>query len=210
MHQADDRVNCRTAMAIHHALLSLLDQDESYGYELRAELERSVGPQWGQLNIGHVYQLLERLKRDGMVEIVRCEPQPRRTERVIYAITDTGRQELTHWLETPSPPSTGYRDDLYLKLAAAARAGESTLRAVISREREALFGELHALRTLAATEQNPLVALLIDGATLQIQARTELLDRAEHASEQLSQPARKHERHQRRSAAHVRRSPFAA
>ncbi|MDQ2896329.1 MAG: helix-turn-helix transcriptional regulator [Actinomycetota bacterium] len=45
-------------MAIHHAILSLLDRDESYGYELRAELERSVGPQWGQLNIGHVYQLL--------------------------------------------------------------------------------------------------------------------------------------------------------
>ncbi len=186
-------------MAIHHAILSLLDQDESYGYELRAELERSVGPQWGQLNIGHVYQLLERLKRDEMIEIVRCEPQPRRTERVIYAITDAGRQELTEWLETPSPPSTGYRDDLYLKLAAAARAGEPTLRAVIAREREALFGELHALRALAANEKDPLVALLIDGATLQIQARTELLERAEHASAQLSQPARKRRRAQPRS-----------
>ncbi|MGI9185770.1 MAG: PadR family transcriptional regulator [Solirubrobacteraceae bacterium] len=186
-------------MAIHHALLSLLDQDESYGYELRAELERSVGPQWGQLNIGHVYQLLERLKRDGMIEIVRCEPQPRRTERVIYAITDTGRHELTHWLKTPSPPSTGYRDDLYLKLVASARAGEATLRAVISREREALLGELHALRTLAANEKDPLVALLIDGAALQIGAQTELLDRAEHDSQQLSQPARQRGRTQRRS-----------
>ncbi len=210
MHQDVQPVNVRTEMAIHHAILSLLDRDESYGYELRAELERSVGPQWGQLNIGHVYQLLERLKRDGMVEIVRCEPQPRRTERVIYAITDAGRRELTEWLESPSPPSTGYRDDLYLKLAAAARAGERTLRAVIRREREALFGELHALRTLAANEKDPLVALLIDGATLQIQARTELLDRAEHTAGQLSQPVQKHQRHQRRSAGHAQRSPFAA
>ena len=103
-------------MPIHHALLSLLDRGESYGYELRAELERSVGPQWGQLNIGHVYQLLERLKRDELITIVRSEPQPRRTERVIYAITEAGRRELSDWLTTPSTPNTGYRDDLYLKL----------------------------------------------------------------------------------------------
>ncbi len=77
-------------MALHHALLSLLEDRENYGYELRAEFERSVGPQWGQLNIGHVYQLLERLQREGLVEVVRSEPQPRRTERVIYAITDDG------------------------------------------------------------------------------------------------------------------------
>lgn len=198
MHQAARPVNITTEMAIHHALLSLLAQDESYGYELRAELERSVGPQWGQLNIGHVYQLLERLKRDAMIEIVRCEPQPRRTERVIYAITDTGRRELADWLETPSPPSTGYRDDLYLKLAAAARAGEPTLRAVVRREREALFGELHALRSLAAAEQDPLVVLLIDGATLQIQAQTELLDRAEQSSEPLARGQRAHPRPKRR------------
>ena len=99
-------------MPIHHALLSLLDRGESYGYELRAELERSVGPQWGQLNIGHVYQLLERLKRDQLITVVRSEPQPRRTERVIYAITEAGRRELTDWLGTPSAPNTGYRDDL--------------------------------------------------------------------------------------------------
>ena len=166
-------------MPIHHALLSLLDRGESYGYELRAELERSVGPPWGQLNIGHVYQLLERLKRDQLITVVRSEPQPRRTERVIYAITDAGRRELTDWLTTPSPPNTGYRDDLYLKLSAAARAGGDTFTAVVARERQALFGELHTLRHLASSETDDLVTLLIDGASLQVQARIELLDRAD-------------------------------
>jgi DNA-binding PadR family transcriptional regulator len=175
-------------MAIHHALLSLLDQHESYGYELRAELERSVGPQWGQLNIGHVYQLLERLKRDGMIEIVRTDPQPRRTERVIHAITAAGREELRHWLETPTATSTGYRDDLYLKLAAAARLGLQTLDQVVRQEREALFGELHTLRELASHERDELVALLLDGATLQVRARIELLDRAEQRSHDLARP----------------------
>lgn len=166
-------------MPIHHALLSLLDRGESYGYELRAELERSVGPQWGQLNIGHVYQLLERLKRDELITVVRSEPQPRRTERVIYAITDAGRAELSEWLDTPSPPNTGYRDDLYLKLSAAARCGPDTFNAVVARERQALFGELHTLRQLASRETDDLVTLLIEGASLQVQARIELLDRAD-------------------------------
>jgi DNA-binding PadR family transcriptional regulator len=175
-------------MPIHHALLSLLDQHESYGYELRAQLERSVGPQWGQLNIGHVYQLLERLKRDGMIEVIRTDPQPRRTERVIYAITEAGRQEIRDWLDSPSGTSTGYRDDLYLKLAAAARLGLQTLDRVVRKEREALFGELHTLRELASRERDGLVALLLDGATLQVRARIELLDRTEQRSRELVAP----------------------
>jgi DNA-binding PadR family transcriptional regulator len=175
-------------MAIRHALLSLLDQHESYGYELRAELERSVGSSWGELNIGHVYQLLERLRRDGMIEIVRTDPQPRRTERVIYAITAEGRDELLDWLDTPSATSTGYRDDVYLKLAAAARLGSETFGRVVRREREGLFGELRTLRELASAESDQLVALLLDGATLQVTARIELLDRAEQRAEDLVRP----------------------
>src|ERR1700754_4650544 len=101
-------------MALHHALLSLLADGESYGYQLKGAFERSVGPQWGALNIGHLSQVLDRLKRDGHVQVVRAEPQPRRPDRLIYAITDAGRAELLGWLRTPSPPATGYRDDLYL------------------------------------------------------------------------------------------------
>ena len=67
--------------------------------------------------------MLDRLKRDGLVTVVRAESQPRRPDRLIYAITDAGREELERWLESPSPPAAGYRDDLYLKLSAAARGG---------------------------------------------------------------------------------------
>ena len=166
-------------MALHHALLALLADGESYGYELKGAFERSVGPQWGTLNIGHLYQVLDRLKRDGHVEIVRAEPQPRRPDRLIYAITAAGREELERWLRTPSPPAAGYRDDLYLKLVAGARAGRDELAGVIRREREAQLGELHALRGLAASERDPLAALLTEGAASHVEARLRLLDLAE-------------------------------
>jgi DNA-binding PadR family transcriptional regulator len=164
-------------MPLHHALLSLLAGGESYGYELKGAFERSVGPQWGALNIGHLYQVLERLKRDGLVEVVRSEPQPRRPDRLIYAITEPGRAELSAWLDKPSPPA-GYRDDLYLKLVAAARTGRARLEAVVRGERHALLAELHALRGLVGADDD-LAALLTEGAALQVEARLRLLELAE-------------------------------
>jgi DNA-binding PadR family transcriptional regulator len=178
-------------MALHHALLSLLEEGESYGYELKAVFERSVGPQWGALNIGHLYQVLDRLKRDGHVTIVRSEPQPRRPDRLIYAITDSGRRELSDWLRTPSTTS-GYRDDLYFKLLAGARAGNKQLAAVIGRERTQLLAELHALEQLAAREDDPLCSLLNQGAALQVEARLKLLDLAERDAALLVQTAQRH------------------
>jgi DNA-binding PadR family transcriptional regulator len=115
-------------------------------------LERSLGPQWGALNIGHLYQVLDRLKRDRLVEVLRAEPQPRRPDRLIYAITPAGREELSRWLQTPAAPAVGYRDDLYLKLVAAARAGRAQLIEVLQRERHAHLAELHTLRSLPTTQ----------------------------------------------------------
>jgi DNA-binding PadR family transcriptional regulator len=175
-------------MALHHALLSLLADGESYGYELKGAFERSVGPQWGALNIGHLYQVLDRLKRDALIAEARAEPQPRRPDRLIYAITPAGHEELRRWLRTPSPPATGYRDELYLKLVAAARAGSRELAAVVGRERQVLLGELHVLRGLA-DPADPLAALLTEGAALQVEARLRLLDRAEEAAPALARAA---------------------
>jgi hypothetical protein len=90
--------------------------------------------------------MLDRLKREGMVAVVRSEPQPRRPDRHIYAITYAGREELERWLASPSPPAAGYRDDLFLKLPAAAPAGGTTFHGVVRRERKALLAELDAPR----------------------------------------------------------------
>jgi DNA-binding PadR family transcriptional regulator len=93
-------------MPIRHAVLALLAEGESYGYELRVEFERAVGPQWGELNIGHLYQVLDRLVRDGLVTR-REVAQPRLPDRVVYRITKSGKAELDRWLETPFVRQSG-------------------------------------------------------------------------------------------------------
>ena len=164
----------------------MLDEKESYGYELRTQFQQLVGPQWGDLNIGHLYQVLERLVRDGLVTKREVE-QHRRPDKVVYRITRAGREELDEWLETPFVRAGGYRDDFFLKLAAASRLGRNQLKAVLRKQREAYLAELAALAQLRSQHRDDeLVSLLIEAAILHGQANLKVLDRAEASAATLA------------------------
>lgn len=175
-------------MPIHHAVLSLLADGASYGYELKSRFEDAVGPQWGQLNIGHLYQVLERLERDGLVT-KRVVPQEDRPDRVVYRLTKSGHAELDSWLETPFV-RPAYRDDLFLKLLAASRLGRPRLEALVRLQREAYLGELKVLGELRRRHrEEPLVALLIEAAVLHTKADLRLVELAEAGAATLAQGA---------------------
>jgi DNA-binding PadR family transcriptional regulator len=157
-------------MPIQHAVLSLLVARPSYGYELKSAFEAAVGPQWGTLNIGHLYQVLDRLSRDGHVLSERHAQQVK-PDRVVYAITDSGRAELAQWLGTPSPRGSGFRDDFFLKVTAAARSGSAdTVRAVLNNQRGLLLRELRNLEALRREQDDPVVALLLSAAARHVEA----------------------------------------
>jgi DNA-binding PadR family transcriptional regulator len=78
----------------------------AHGYELKGSFEEAVGDQWGGLNIGHLYQILDRLARDGLIESER-QPQSVKPDRVVHRITPAGRAELERWLSEPGPPLQG-------------------------------------------------------------------------------------------------------
>lgn len=171
-------------MPIHHAVLALLDDSPSYGYELKGEFEAAVGPQWGELNIGHLYQVLDRLIRDGLAS-KRAVPQQDRPDKVVYRITAAGRRELASWLETPHV-RTGYRDDFFLKLVAAARLGREPLERLLHLQRETYLNELATLKQLQTQEaDDEIVALLLQAAQLTAEAGLRLVDTATERSENL-------------------------
>lgn len=171
-------------MPIHHAVLALLDHGPSYGYELKGEFEAAVGPQWGELNIGHLYQVLDRLVRDGLAA-KRDVPQSDRPDKVVYRITSAGRRELAKWLETPHV-RTGYRDDFFLKLVAAARLGPEPLERLLRLQRETYLNELATLKQLQAKRiDDEIVALLLQAAQLTAEAGLRLVDTATERSEHL-------------------------
>lgn len=174
-------------MPIQHAVLALLAEGPSHGYELRAEFQESVGPQWGELNIGHLYQVLERLVRDGLVRRAAVS-QSDRPDKNVYRLTDAGRDELERWLAAPFVRQSGYRDDFFLKLFAASRRGPSALQTVMNVQREAYLAELAALSQLRLQHADkPLVHLLIEAAVFHTEANLRVVEVAESKLDDIAQ-----------------------
>ena len=172
-------------MPIQHAVLALLASGESHGYEIKTSFEDAVGPQWGELNIGHVYQVLDRCVRDGLVTR-RHVTQASRPDKMVYRLTPAGERELDRWLEAPFVRQSGYRDDFFLKLLAASRLGEDQLARVLAVQREAYLGELASLGELKARHRDkPLVRLLIDAAAAHTEANLRIVEDAEAARAEL-------------------------
>ncbi len=104
-------------MSVRHAMLALLSEGPKYGLQLREEFEARTGEVW-PLNVGQVYQTLQRLERDGLVESDDdAEPGPQKG----FRITAAGGEELTGWLRTPPDLSSPPRDELVIKVLIAVR-----------------------------------------------------------------------------------------
>lgn len=117
-------------MSIRHGLLALLERGPRYGSQLRTEFESRTGSTW-PLNVGQVYTTLNRLERDGMV----AQGGEDDAGHALYAITDSGREELRKWFEKPVDRTSPARDELAIKLAMAIGAPGVDIRAVIQSQR---------------------------------------------------------------------------
>ena len=103
-------------MSVRQSLLAILDQGPCYGYQLRHEFDRRTGSTW-PLNVGQIYNTLDRLERDGLVEKGAVDGQG----HVYWQITEAGRAEVASWLASPVERPAGTRDELAIKLAVAER-----------------------------------------------------------------------------------------
>ncbi|WP_248963262.1 helix-turn-helix transcriptional regulator [Sphaerisporangium perillae] len=165
-------------MPLSHAVLALLSSGPSHGYELKGRFEAAIGPQWGGLNIGHLYQILDRLVRDGHVTRDHVS-QNDRPDKTIYRLTDTGLAELRDWAASPVVRAGGFRDELFLKLMGVARLGPEALAAFVDRQRTSYLSDLAALTRQRREQADPLVAVLIDAAIAHTKADLEVVSAAE-------------------------------
>jgi DNA-binding PadR family transcriptional regulator len=167
-------------MPLQHAVLALLAARPAHGYELKNEFEQAVGDQWGGLNIGHLYQVLDRLSRDGLIDSER-HPQQVKPDRIVHRLTPAGQAELDRWLSEPVVRARGYRDDFFLKMMAAVQSGSPDMLAgVLSRQRAHLLRELHGLaEARRAAGLSAVEMLLITAAELHTRADLDLVDAAE-------------------------------
>lgn len=128
-------------MSVRQSLLAILDQGPCYGYQLRAEFDRRTGSTW-PLNVGQIYNTLDRLERDGLVGKADADDRG----HVFWTITDAGSAEVRSWLASPVERSPGTRDELAIKLAVAATLPGVDAAHIIDGQRTASRARLQVLR----------------------------------------------------------------
>lgn len=167
-------------MSVRQSLLAILDQGPCYGYQLRSEFDRRTGSTW-PLNVGQIYNTLERLERDGLVERGDADEKG----HVYWQITDAGSAEVASWLSSPVVRSGATRDELAIKLAVAATLPGVDVAAVIQTQRRASLEQMQSLQRAQYTGADPhgpqqlAWSLVVDSMIFAAEAEVRWLDHTE-------------------------------
>lgn len=167
-------------MSVKQSLLAILDQGPCYGYQLRAEFDRRTGSTW-PLNVGQIYNTLDRLERDGLVVKGDTDEQG----HVYWEITDAGSAEVREWLASPVERSSGTRDELAIKLAVASTLPGIDVAQIIHAQRRSSLRQLQELNRAKYAGSSPdgpeelAWSLVVDSMIFAAEAEVRWLDHTE-------------------------------
>jgi DNA-binding PadR family transcriptional regulator len=166
-----------------YAVLSLLLERPSYGYEVLLRFRRAFDAgQWAVTPQG-LYASLDRLEREGLIEPVdeRARGARRRQPRTPYRVTASGADALRRFLATPIGPDPS-RAEFLVRLQSAASRDDATLLAMLDVYEHACLEELGRIgATPAAAGAAPQLGTLVERLALEdrrltLQARLSWID----------------------------------
>ena len=86
----------RTPLAL--AVMTLLMERPMHPYEMKSKMKERGHDQVIRLKGGSIYDTVERLEEGGLITSQAPSREGRRPERTVYAITESGREEITAWM----------------------------------------------------------------------------------------------------------------
>ena len=168
-------------MSLKFGILGLLAEQPLHAYSVKGRFEDLLGGSW-EVNIGQVYNTLQRLERDQLVEP--AEPRGDRG-KLPYRLTELGRKALEAWLAEPESGPQQLREEIYLKLLLAARVGNGDLPGLLARQRRVYLQRLKDLAVLeeeARSQGRDDLVLLYRGALLHTEADLKWVDACAEAT----------------------------
>jgi DNA-binding PadR family transcriptional regulator len=162
-------------MSLRFGILGLLADEPLHGYQVRQRFEDLLGGTW-EVNIGQVYQTLQRLERDGLVEATGDRGDRGKQP---YRVTPAGRDAFQEWLADPEQQPQVLREEVYVKLALLRRHADGRLDRLLDAQRRVYLQRLRDLsdqERAARKEGRPEIALLFKGAQLHTEADLKWLD----------------------------------
>ncbi len=172
-----------TAEPARHALLGLLLDGPRHGYDLARHFV--PGAALGDiihLGASHLYALLARLERDGLVAGQRQEAGSRPARRV-YHLTEAGRAAALHWIAAPVERPRDALLDFPLKLYLARHRDPACAATLISQQRSHFESYLQHLQAEATQPHDvedadaAFIALVREGRAARTRALLDWLDR---------------------------------
>jgi PadR family transcriptional regulator AphA len=143
------RARAATISANDAAVLGLLMDGESTGYDLNKRIHRSVGFFWTPAK-SHVYATLARFVEAGFAN-ARAVAQETRPDKQIYRITRDGRRAFLDWMrDSPLEPGR-YKNPFLLKIFFGRHWDRESLIRHIEEGRADVQEELSQLEAIAKT-----------------------------------------------------------
>jgi DNA-binding PadR family transcriptional regulator len=100
-------------MALAHAIMTALIEDDLSGYELARDFETSLGFFW-HASHQQIYQELRKLSDKGWLN-KREVSQSGKPNKIVYGMTLSGREALAEWVYGTTKTQVG-KDELLIKL----------------------------------------------------------------------------------------------
>ena len=112
-------------MALNHAILTALIDQELTGYDLAKQFGVSLGFFW---NASHqqIYRSLKQMSEQGLIAASDVA-QSGKPDKKVYRLTEAGEEALAEWVATGEPQRPA-RDELFIKLYNLGRGNDAAIR----------------------------------------------------------------------------------
>lgn len=138
-------------MALAHAIMTALIDDDLSGYELARDFEASMGFFW---NASHqqIYQELHKLAEKSWLN-KREVHQSGKPNKIVYGLTRSGREALAEWVYAPTKMQNA-KDELVIKLYNLSADNAAHLAAEIAARREEMMQQQFVFEKLRIKHYN--------------------------------------------------------
>lgn len=96
-----------------YIILGLLAHEDSSGYDLKKKIDHMISQFW-DVGYGQLYPTLKMLEKEGSITGTPA-PSEKGPDRIVYAITNAGKDKLIGWLSLPNEKEY-VRYEILLKL----------------------------------------------------------------------------------------------
>ncbi len=170
-------------MSIKHAILAIMAEEPTHGYELKKRFDDALGTFW-PLQQAQVYNNLKLLEKANFIELEEQQAQDGLPDRKYFRVTNNGQQELADWLGSPVKGNRKLKDEFYLKLTTLVNVLDQWEDAValLWQQRDVYLQQLRDLEQALGqieAQGDDVMAALLEGAILHLEADLVWLDRVE-------------------------------